>query len=118
MYTICSLSAILALSRSLHTNLDAFALEKVLYVLLTKRRYAIILVKWKRCRETDRPWLNQYMANNVASDFHSRVRQAGIKTEGKALTVHTLRKCCCQTWQMRYLGIRGSVAQLGRATAF
>lgn len=80
-------------------QLQAEAPEKVPYVLATKRRYDIILAKWQQCRETDRPWLNRYMANNVTRNFHRRVSQAGINTDGKELTVHTLRKCCCQTWQ-------------------
>jgi len=73
--------------------------EKVPYVLLTKQRYDIIVAKWKQCCETGRPWLNQYIANNITRNFHQRVHRAGIKTEGKSFTPHTLRKCCSQIWQ-------------------
>jgi integrase len=31
-------------------------------------------------------------------DFHRLVKEAGIETEGKNLTVHILRKCCIQNW--------------------
>jgi len=81
------------------SQLQAEAPEKVPYVLANKARYEIIVAKWEKCRTMGRPWLNSYMANNVTRNFHRRVRQAGINTDGKELTVHTLRKCCCQTWQ-------------------
>ena len=54
--------------------------------------------KSRKCREQGRYWFNRCLANNVIRDFHRRVKQAGIETAGKNLTVHTLRKCCLQNW--------------------
>ena len=43
--------------------------------------------------------LNQILNVSFNPDFHRQVRQAGIETEGKNLTVHTLRKFCLQNWR-------------------
>jgi len=37
------------------------------------------------------------MVNNVLRDFKEHFKRAGIKPVAK-LTIHTLRKCCCQNW--------------------
>jgi len=54
--------------------------------------------KWQKCREESKDWFNRNLANNVIRDFHHRVKQAGIDTAGKELTVHVLRKCRVQNW--------------------
>jgi integrase len=81
------------------TQLHAEAPEGTYYLLLTKEREQKVCEKWDYCRESGRPWLTRYWANNLTRNFHRRVRQAGIETLGKNLTVHTLRKCCLQNWQ-------------------
>lgn len=50
------------------------------------------IVKKLRCL------LHQILNVSFNTDFHRRVKQAGIDMAGKKLTVHVLRKCCIQNW--------------------
>ena len=43
--------------------------------------------------------INQILNVSFNPDFHQQVRQAGIETEGKNLTVHTLRKGYLLNWR-------------------
>jgi len=80
------------------TKLQLEASEGVPFVLMDKQADMTIRNKWKQSREQGEDWFNRNLANNVLRDFQRRVKQAGIETAGKNLTVHTLRKCCIQNW--------------------
>lgn len=80
------------------TQLQLESPEGVPFVLVDKQGCQRISDKWKKHREQGLEWFNRGLANNVIRDFHRRVKQAGIETAGKNLTVHTLRKCCIQNW--------------------
>jgi integrase len=80
------------------TKLQLEADEGVPFVLMDKSADISISNKWKLCREQGKEWFNRNLANNVLRDFQRRVKQAGIDTAGKKLTVHVLRKCCIQNW--------------------
>ena len=71
--------------------------EGVPYILLTKDRSDRVKAKWQKLQEQKKPWLNDYMINNVLRNFKARYKRAGIKPVGE-LTVHTLRKCAGQNW--------------------
>jgi len=79
-------------------RVQAEAPDKVPYALMSKSRYERVVAKWQACRAEGRAWFNRDYANNVLTLFKKRIRRAGIKTGGKTLTIHTLRKCCCQNW--------------------
>ncbi len=79
-------------------RLQAEAPEKVPYALLTEARYRRVTAKWQKYRAEEQPWHNRDYANNVLTRFRERIKRAGIKPGGKSLTIHTLRKCCCQNW--------------------
>jgi len=83
---------------NLLTELHAEAPEAVPFVLMDKQDCQRVRDKWRECREQGKNWLNRYWANNVIRNFHRRIKQAGIDPGGKKLTVHVLRKCCCQNW--------------------
>jgi integrase len=80
------------------SKLQIEAAEGVPFVLMDKQADMKIRDKWCKCREQGHDWFNRSLANNVIRDFHRRVKQAGIDTAGKVLTVHVLRKCCIQNW--------------------
>jgi integrase len=80
------------------TKLQLEASEGVPFVLMDEQRCQRISDKWKQCREQGKDWFNRNLANNTITNFHRWVKQAGIDTAGKKLTVHTLRKCCLQNW--------------------
>lgn len=80
------------------TELQSNSPDKVPYVLLTEDRYRRIITNWQKCRASGLPWYNRYYANNALRDFKKRLKRAGIKQGSKTLTIHTLRKCCCQNW--------------------
>ena len=80
------------------TQLQSEASEGVPYVLMDEHGCQRIRQQWIRCREQSKDWLNRYWSNNVIRNFHRRVRQAGIDTAGKKLTVHVLRKVAIQNW--------------------
>jgi len=71
--------------------------EGVPYILLTNDRSDRVKAKWQKLQEQKKPWLNDYMINNVLRNFKARYKRAGIKPVGE-LTVHTLRKCAGQNW--------------------
>ena len=76
--------------------------EGVPYVLLTAERFGRVRVRWQNmvaAGEADR-WRNAFMVNNVRRTFHIHLRRAGIKATAK-LSLHTLRKSCCQNWADR-----------------
>jgi integrase len=79
-------------------RVQAEAPDKVPYALMSKRRYERVVAKWQACRAEGRAWFNRDYGNNVLTRFKRRIRRAGIKAGGKTLTIHTLRKCCCQNW--------------------
>jgi len=79
-------------------KVQAEAPDNVPYALMSKRRYERVVAKWQACRAEGRAWLNRGYGNNVLTRFRRRVRRAGIRSGGKSLTIHTLRKCCCQNW--------------------
>ena len=80
------------------TQLQLESPEGVPFVLVDKQGCQRINDKWKKHREQGLDWFNRNLANNILRDFQRRVKQAGIETAGKKLTVHTLRKCCIQNW--------------------
>ena len=80
------------------TKLQLEASEGVPFVLMDKQADTAIRNKWKQCREQGKDWFDRNLANNVLRDFQRRVKQAGIDTASKKLTVHVLRKCCIQNW--------------------
>ena len=67
------------------------------FLLLTPERYELVRHRWHQCRKSGKPWLNDYMVNNVLRDIRSHTRRAGICLDG-ALTVHAFRKSCGQNW--------------------
>jgi integrase len=83
---------------ALLTQLQLESPDNVPFVLMDEQGCQRIKTKWQKCREQGKDWLNHYWANNVIREFHRRERQAGIKTVGKKLSVHVLRKCCIQNW--------------------
>ncbi|MHC4122441.1 MAG: tyrosine-type recombinase/integrase [Planctomycetota bacterium] len=86
------------LTLDLLTQLYSEAMENIPFVLMDKQGCQRIRDKWQKCKERGREWLNRYWMNNVIKKFHRREKRAEIKTEGKKLTVHILRKCCIQNW--------------------
>lgn len=82
----------------LMTKLQLESPDGVPFVLIDEQRCQRIRDKWKQCREQGEDWFNHNLANNTITNFHRRVKQAGIETSGKKLTVHVLRKCCIQNW--------------------
>lgn len=80
------------------TKLQLESPEAVPFVLMDKQADMKIRDKWKQSREQGKDWFNRSLANNVLRDFQRRVKQAGIDTAGKKLTLHVLRKCCIQNW--------------------
>lgn len=82
------------------TKWHSLAPEGVPYVLITKERYECIRVKWQQCQKSKTPWRNEYMCNNLNKRFKLHCRRAGIKPTGQ-LSIHTLRKSCCQNWADR-----------------
>lgn len=87
------------LTLDLLTQLQLQSPDNMPFVLMDKRGCQRICIKWQKCQEQGRPWLNQYWSNNIMRNFRRRLLWAGIETGGKELTVHVLRKCCAQQWQ-------------------
>ncbi len=79
------------------TEWQTEAPEGVPFVILTRKRYERVKVKWQNLQKKGLPWKNRYLVNNVLRDFKGRVKRAGIKPVGK-FTIHTLRKCAGQNW--------------------
>lgn len=79
------------------TEWQTHAPEGVPYILLSEGRFERIKAKWQKLQEQKKPWLNEYMINNVLRNFKARCERVGIKPVGE-LTVHTLRKCAGQNW--------------------
>ena len=72
---------------------------RVPFVLLSRRQYDGILVKWERYLDEKKVWDVENLANNVPREFNRHLRKAGTKPdEGKTLTLHTLRKCAGKNW--------------------
>ena len=71
--------------------------EEVPYILISKERYQYIVNKWQQIKNSNKPWRNRYMVNNVLREFRRHYKRAGIKPVGK-LTIHTIRKSCGQNW--------------------
>ena len=86
-------------------ELQPEAPDNVPYVILTKDRLELIMKKWQRCKALSKPWYNRYYANNMQRNFRERIRIADIRKGGRTLTIHTLRKCCCQNWIQQGLPI-------------
>ncbi len=69
------------------------------YIVLDRRQYERVKVKWARYQEQKRPWSNKNLLNNVLTNFKRHLKKAGIEAqEGKSLSVQTLRKSCIQNW--------------------
>lgn len=86
------------LTLALLTQLQLESPEKIPFVVMDEKGCQRIVNKWQKCREQGKDWLNRYWKNNVIRESHCRVKQAGIDSIGKKLTVHILRKCCLQNW--------------------
>ena len=89
--------------------------EGIPYALMTKKRYNRVVAKWKQYKATGKPRRNRDYANNVLTQFRERIQRAGIKPGGKSLTIHTLRKCCCQNWIQSGLPINVVKILMGHA---
>ena len=79
------------------TELHAEAPEGVPYILLDEKRYHLVIAKWQKFQREGRSWENEDMANNTLREFKRHLKWAGIKPDA-TLSIHTLRKCCCQNW--------------------
>ncbi len=66
-------------------------------LLLTPERFARVRQRWIDCQRDEKPWLNDYMTNNIIRDIRRHARWAGIELDG-ALTLHCFRKSCGQNW--------------------
>ncbi len=86
------------LTLSLLTELQLESPDNVPFVLMDKQGCQRIRDKWQKCREQSRPWLNPYWANNALRNFQRRIGWAGIEPRNEELSLHVLRKCCCQNW--------------------
>ena len=84
---------------NLLTLLQAESPDGSPYILTTGERFERVVRKWKQCQQTGKAWSYRYWAYNIPRNFNLRIKWAGIKTDGKKLTVHILRKCCIQNWQ-------------------
>ena len=72
--------------------------NNVPYALMSRQRYERVIANWQECRAAGRPWDSGTYENNVLTRFKRRMKRTGIRPGGKTLTIHTLRKCCCQNW--------------------
>jgi integrase len=95
-------------------KLHADAPVGVPYVLIDKKRYKLILEKWKQCQEEGKPWTNKHMMNNALRDFRIHARMAGVIANGQ-LTVHCLRKSCGQNWA-NHLPINVTMKLMGHSS--
>ncbi len=66
-------------------------------ILLTPQRYQRIMNRWRDHQHAGRPWLNDYMVNNVLRSLRHHAKWAGIVPKG-VLTMHGFRKSCAQNW--------------------
>ncbi len=75
------------------------ALQKVPFVLLSKRQYEGVLAKWERYQRERKVWDVESIVNNVPRELNRHLRKAKIDAgEDKTLTLHTLRKCAGKNW--------------------
>jgi integrase len=84
------------------------------YIITTGEVYNRVLQRWHRCQQEGREWNYRDWAYNVPRNFNLRIKQSGIDTAGKSLTLHTLRKACIQNWQ-NYLPMNYVKAFAGHA---
>jgi integrase len=73
------------------------AVQRIPYVLLTRRQHDNVVQRWNQFKERSKPWENRYMVNNTLANFKRHVKAAGIEPD-KKLCVHTFRKCCGKNW--------------------
>ena len=66
-------------------------------LLVSPERYRKLLDRGQRSQENGKPWLNNYIVNNVLRDVRSHAKRVGMKLDG-VLTVHAFRKSCGQNW--------------------
>jgi integrase len=66
-------------------------------ILVTPERFRTILARWRDCQRTGKPWINNYLMNNVIRDIRRHATLVGL-SNSDALTVHCFRKSCIQNW--------------------
>ncbi len=66
-------------------------------ILLSAERYQRVLERWTRYRLAARPWINDYMVNNVNRELLRHVKWAGWEPTGR-FSMHCFRKSCGQNW--------------------
>lgn len=66
-------------------------------ILLTPQRYRRIIDRWRDHQRMGRPWLNDYLVNNVLRSLRQHAKWARITPKG-VLTLHGFRKSCAQNW--------------------
>ncbi len=66
-------------------------------LLLSTERFHHVRQRWIECQKTGKPWLNDYMTNNLIRDIRTHAKWAGIELDG-SLTLHCFRKSAGQNW--------------------
>ena len=66
-------------------------------ILTTPPRFQTILRRWQECQATGKPWINNFLANNMVRNIRRQAAQAGLPG-ADSLTVHCMRKSCIQNW--------------------
>lgn len=67
------------------------------FILISPTRFAVVQKRWRSCRDTGKPWINDYMVNNTLRSIRVHAKRAGLKLDG-VLTIHCFRKSCGQNW--------------------
>jgi integrase len=78
-------------------ELQAKALFKCPFILLSEQRYQTVLENWRTFQKQGRVWENRDMMNNVNQELRRHLMKAGIKPNG-SFSLHTLRKCAGKNW--------------------
>jgi integrase len=66
-------------------------------ILLTPARFKRVQVRWQECARAGKPWVNDFLENNVLTTIRRHAGWAGLKLDGQ-LTMHAFRKSCGQNW--------------------
>jgi integrase len=66
-------------------------------ILLTPDRFQLVLQRWQQHRSSGKPWVNEYLFNNLLTSIRRHANWAGLKLKG-SLTMHGFRKSCGQNW--------------------
>ena len=64
-------------------------------ILLTARRFALVQRRWLEHRRKGKPWLNDFLVNNLLVTIRRHAKWAGIELRG-ILTLHAFRKSFAQ----------------------